>query len=83
MTKKLKAKLNYVFQYLSNSNFHLPCLDICYEKNFPKQMIDLNRVAVAAGQPFLFGQKVFHMLYVTSVLTTSHFQMLKKGSIKA
>ena len=55
--------------YLSNSNFHLPCLRICFEK----QRNDLNGVAFAAGQPFLFEQEAFHMLYVTSVSTTSHF----------
>ena len=59
--------------YLSKSIFYLPCLHICFEKNFPEQMNDLNGVTLAAGQPFLFGQETFRMLYVTSVLTTSHF----------
>ena len=59
--------------YLSNSNFHLHCLHTCFEKNFPKKMINLNRVAFAMGQPFLFGQEIFHMLYVTSVSATLHF----------
>ena len=28
--------------YLSNSNFHLLCFHICFEKNFSEQMIDLD-----------------------------------------
>ena len=59
--------------YLSNSNFHLLCLRICFEKNFQEQRNDLNGVAFVAGQPFLFGQETFHMLYVTSVSTASQF----------
>ena len=58
--------------YLSESNY-LPFLCICFEKNFSEQINDLNGVAFAAGQAFLFGKETFHMLYLTSVSTTSHF----------
>ena len=69
--------------YLSNSNFHLPCLYICFEKNFQEQMNDLNGVGFAAGQPSLFGQETFHMLHVTLVSTTLHFFNVQKSSIRA
>ena len=59
--------------YLSNNNFHLPCFHICFEKNFPEQINDLNGVAFAVDQPFLFEQETFLMLHVTSFSMTSHF----------
>ena len=69
--------------YLSNSIFHLPCLHICCEKNFPEQMNDLNGVTFAAGQPFLFGQETFHMLYVTSMSSTLHFLNVQEKQHKS
>ena len=69
--------------YLSNSNFHLPCFHICFEKNFPEQMNDLNGVAFTADQPFLFEQETFLMLHVTSVSTTSHFLNVQEKQLKS
>ena len=69
--------------YLSNSNFHLPRLRICFEKNFQEQRNDLNGVAFAADQPFLFEQETFPMLYVTSVSATSHFLNAQKKQHKS
>ena len=44
---------------------------------------DLNGVAFAAGQPFLFEQETFHMLHVTSVSTTSHFLNVQEKQLKS